>query len=106
MPEDLWGSAVSLAGRHGLYPVARALGVDYGTLKRRVMRGTPRREQTGKVSPEFIELAPAPLLGRAKPPGMVVELWDADGAKLVVRLAEGEGLDVRGLAEAFWRRRG
>ncbi len=106
MPAELWGSAVSLARRHGVYPIARALGVDYGALKKRVARCPKGAEKSGKSSPEFIELAPGPWLGRADSAGMVVELWDAEGAKLVVRLADRDGLDVRDLAEAFWRRRG
>lgn len=95
-----------LARRHGAYPVARALGVDYGALKKRVTGGKPRGERRRKRSTGFIELAAAPLLGQANCAGMVVEFWDREGAKVVVRLPAGEGLDVRGLAEAFWGHRG
>ena len=35
-PEELWGTAVSLAQQHNVHRVARALGLDYGTLKRRM----------------------------------------------------------------------
>ena len=105
MPEELWTSAVSLARRHGVYPVARALRIDYGALKRRTTRRPQDGKRAGRTS-EFVELAPAPLIRRAQPFGMEVELWGADGAKLVLRLPAGERLDVETLAEAFWRRRG
>jgi len=106
MPQDLWASAVSLARRHGVYPIARALGIDYGALKKRVAPCRQGGEKAAKISTEFIELAPGPLLGHTGPSGMVVELSEADGSKLVVRLPDGAELDVGSLAEAFWRRRG
>jgi hypothetical protein len=34
MPAALWAAAVDVARRHGVDPTARALGVDYATLKR------------------------------------------------------------------------
>lgn len=36
IPKALWGAAVKAAGRYGIHRTARALGVDYYTLKRRV----------------------------------------------------------------------
>lgn len=104
MPEELWSAAVLFARRHGVYPVARALRIDYGALKKRTTRRPQDGERTGKTS-EFVELAPSPLIGGVEPSGKVVELWGADGAtKLVLRLPAGEGLDVERLAKAFWRR--
>jgi len=107
MPAELWASAVSFARRHGVYPIARALGIDYGALRKRVTPRPRGGRNPREVSTEFIELAPTPpLLGHSEPAGLVLELWDRDGAKLVVRLPEGDGLDVGRLAEAFWSRRG
>lgn len=104
MPEELWASAVSLARRHGVYPIARALRIDYGALKKRI---TPRPQVRSKIrKTEFIELGPAPLLGHLEPAGMVVELSDEDGAKLVMRLPAGDSVDVERLVAAFWSRRG
>jgi hypothetical protein len=80
--------------------------VDYGGLKKRVKGASEGIRRTSPISTEFVELSAGPLLGRAEASGTRVELWEADGAKLVVRLAEGEGLDVGSLAESFWRRRG
>jgi hypothetical protein len=103
MPEELWAAAVSLARSHGVCPIARALRLDYGALKKK-MAG--RRKAVGRSPAGFIELDAGPLLGGPEAGGAVVELWGLDGSKLVVRLPERDGLDVLSLAEAFWKRRG
>ena len=38
MPAALWAAAVALAAEHGVYPIARALRLNYETLKARVGR--------------------------------------------------------------------
>jgi len=35
MPAPLWTAAIALARQHGLYTTARALHLDYGSLKKR-----------------------------------------------------------------------
>ena len=52
MPAALWTAAIALARQHGLYPTARALRLDYGSLK-------TRRDAAGAdrvTSPAFVEL--------------------------------------------------
>ena len=52
MPAALWAAAIALARQHGLATTARALRVDYGSLKK-------RRDATGTdrvASPAFVEL--------------------------------------------------
>ena len=52
-------------------------------------------------------MAPAPqLFGRPEPVATEVELVAVDGARLVVRVEGGQGLDVADLARAFWSRTG
>lgn len=102
MPEELWAAAVSLARSHGVGPIARALRLDYGALKKK-MAG--RRKEGGSSPAGFIELDAGRVLGGPGAGGPVVELWGVDGSKLVVRLAGRDGLDLLGLAEAFWKRR-
>jgi len=91
-----------LARRHGLFPVARALRVDYGALKTRMGRvgqGDAARDSG------FVELEAARIIGATEPAGQtVVELWGADGSRMTVTIPGREAVDVRGLAEAFWRR--
>ena len=103
MPAPLWAAAVALAAEHGIYPIARALGLNYETLKARVGRRADG-ERTGVMAARFVEVDGVPRIGAAPPAGSVVELSGADGATLVIRLAGRATLDVRALAAAFWRR--
>ena len=100
MPETLWSEAVRLVERHGLYRVARSLGLNYDNLKKRALAAGKRRERDVR----FVELEAGLADFLAGPTGAVVELEDGAGAKLVIRARSGEGVDVLGLAEAFWSR--
>lgn len=105
MPEDLWAAAAALARRHGVSAVSQALRLHYGALKRRVGGGgrgvVPRRKRAAR----FVEVATGPWLGRPAVEGPTVELWGADGSRLVIRIAGGEGVDVLAVAAALWKRR-
>ena len=105
MPEDLWAAAVSLARSYGIAPIARALRLDYGSLKKRVER-SPESEpgDTDSLS-RFVEIDPRHLVPEREPNGVVVELVDAEGTKLVVRLSDRESLDVPALVAAFRQHR-
>lgn len=105
MPTELWTAAVSLARVYGVSATSRALTLSYGSLKDRMVQSSPKigRRATGPV--RFVELDPGSLVGPSEPSGAVLELCAADGAKLVLRLRDPSGVDLAGLAEAFWRRR-
>ena len=77
MPETLWAAAVALTRQHGLYQTARALGVDYGALKRHVEGAAT----TAHAKPMFVELPPHPPGGRA---GECV--MEIDGPRATVRV--------------------
>ena len=101
MPEDLWAAAVSLARSYGIAPIARALRLDYGSLKKRVER-SPESDPGDTDGPgRFVEIDPRHLARVPEPSGAVVELVDAAGTKLVVRLSDRESLDVPALVAAF-----
>ena len=104
MPAPLWTAAVALAAEHGVYPIARALRLNYPTLQARVAQRAAVARRDGVGPAGFVALDGAPVLGVASPAGSVVELAGADGATLVIRLADREALDVLGRADAFWRR--
>jgi hypothetical protein len=57
-PIELWDRAVELATQQGLYKTARALHLDYGTLKKRATSRTSERPVPAE--PQFVELL-APL---------------------------------------------
>jgi hypothetical protein len=77
------------------------LGLDYNGLKRRAEAiRTPRRSRL-KPPPGFVEL---PLVGQpVLGPNCTVELARGEGSRMTIRWDGKEGLDLVGLAEAFWR---
>jgi hypothetical protein len=77
LPEELWALAVSLAQQHNIHRVARALGLDYGTLKRR-MPGTAKAPTAA-----FLELI-SPLPGCIAECSMEAE--STSGAKLRIQM--------------------
>jgi hypothetical protein len=62
LPEEMWGAAVELARRHGLYRTARALPIDYAHLRKRLKGATP---SSVVARPEFVELLVTPALAGA-----------------------------------------
>lgn len=95
IPEDLWRGAAKLAGKHGINPIACALGLEYYALKKRVDEAGPRVR--GPVAPAFVEVAPAPAFVS----GCVLELEEPGGGKMTLRAST--PLDAVAIAEAFWR---
>jgi hypothetical protein len=83
MPESLWAVAVKLARRHGIYPTARTLGLEYNKLKRLVQSaGGPA--PSGASAPGFVELiAPRP----ADVAGCRIELEGPHGGRVKIELA-------------------
>ncbi len=94
LPPRLWAAAVALVPEHGLYGTARALHLDYGTLKRHVEgRGDQAR---GSVPSGFVELAPP------SPPARDGWLIEIEGVRATVRVRL-NGLGLTDLAD-FTRR--
>lgn len=99
IPAPLWEEAAVLARDHGIYPIAKALRLDYNSLKRR-MGVVSRATGTMPVDhPAFVEVALV-----SSPPASVeypVELERSDGARMKVGLSRQE--DLIALADSFWR---
>jgi hypothetical protein len=104
MPEPLWAAAVAAAREHGLYAASQGLRVSYDSLKTRM--GTRRGRPAAAKPPAattFVEIGtPLPFVSGTS--GASVELTTGDGAKLAIRLAAGDKLDVVDLAREFWDR--
>jgi len=100
MPAELWDAACALARRHGVARVSRALRIDPGSLKAR-LRAAPEREGSAGLEAGFVALDLPLCLGASAGAGTVVELFRADGARLVVRLSG--SVDIVELAGAFLR---
>lgn len=112
MPGELWEAAASLAVERGVYAVSRQLGLSYDSLRRRVDQATGQGLGGSAGGGGFVEVRAAQLLGsaaeRAAPAagGAEVEVWGGDGARLLVRLGDGGGVDVAGVVSAFLSSRG
>jgi len=98
MPKDLWEAAGAAAQRLGVFRVARALSLNYQTLKRRAGMADTERPAAGRT--DFIELpgVSTPFAGARDE--AVVEVLATDGAKLTVRV-KGQSLDMAALVNAF-----
>jgi len=119
MPAELWEAAIALAGKYGVYPTARGLPVDFGGLKRRCYQSSESRStaieacetkslgNSNRESSEtyqFVEIDAAQVMEMPRLSKISVELSAPDGAKMAVRMEGGAGVDVIGLAGAFWKR--
>jgi hypothetical protein len=100
MPERLWEAATELAKGYGVSPVQGILRIDYRGLQRRAFgREKPAAQARPTERPRFIEL-PSLASRRAE---HVVELEDAAGRKLSLKIPAGHLAEVLPLAQAFWR---
>jgi len=97
MPAALWAAAIALARQHGLYPTARTLRIDYGSLKKRLdMAGADRAP-----SPAFVELP------TARPTGLgpcVIDLEAPRGRRLRIEITGVTMADLVRLTQAAWSR--
>ena len=101
MPPELWIAATELARELGVYRVAREAGVGYESLKDRV---GAQSEHGARPAEAFVELAGASLLSAAPAAARSeVELSDARGTTMVIRLAADQAVDVAALLAAFRR---
>lgn len=98
MPASLWAQAADVAGELGAYRVARELGIGYQSLRERLGETmcVERDEQQG-----FVEIDPARLFAPVATGRGEVELSDASGVKVVIRLGAGESVDIAAVVGAF-----
>jgi hypothetical protein len=103
MPEEIWTALVPLARAHGVYGVAKRLGVNYQALKKRVASSSNKGGLVRAPRARFVDMGPGLSMGPAST-GTVVELVGAAGERLTVRLGSTAGLDVTALMREFWSR--
>ena len=99
IPDELWREAAELAGVHGVHRTAKALRLNYYSLKRRVGAGAGPAESAA----QFVELLPGGLGagGRER----TIELEDAGGVKMRIRLTGGDLDELAALCGALWKGR-
>jgi hypothetical protein len=83
-------------------PVARALGLNYESLKERVAASEGAGDGSGK-RPAFVEVQGG---GDFRGGALTVELSDPSGRRLLIRAQERGSVDLGALLEAFWSRGG
>ena len=98
MPAELWTEATALAHELDVNTVRVAAGIDYGALRQRVDAGRCTAAVESADAPRFVEVDGAAVFGAAGP---VIELTDATGTRLTVRLAAGSEFDLGRLVESF-----
>jgi len=104
MPRELWTEAAMLARQHGIYAVSKAIGLNYEALKAWTEDSSPKERRVSRVAaprPAFVQLDPLPALSS---PCAVVEVQNAGGAKMTIRLPGTVSLDVVALVNSFWSR--
>ena len=85
MPEELWSEAVVLAKEHGTCRIARAVGIDYASLRGRLQRSGTAPTRQDESSGSFVELPTTVPAGRlaCREPVRTVEGGAGSTAQLV-----------------------
>jgi len=97
MPESLWAMAVKVARRHGVYPTARALGLEYNKLKR--LSQSADHTQGAGSSPTFVELIAPPPSGVSQ---CRIELEAVRGARMKIELPSASAELIVGVCRVLW----
>jgi len=100
IPEPLWVSAADLARRYGLAKTARALRLDYYSLKERIEAGDRQGSREMNARPAFVELVPQTAAAVSE---CTMELEDPSGARMRIHLKGAAVPDLTDLSNSFWR---
>ena len=95
IPQELWRQAAELACRYGISRTARALRLDYYSLKKHVATAARPSQRV----PEFVEILPSGISGPR--PECLIEVEDASGGKMRIHLQGGDMPDVAALTRVF-----
>ena len=101
IPEELWQAAADRARRHGLSATAAMLKLSYYDLKRRLVAGGTSR-RSGARAPVFVEVPVTPVPPNGEERG-TVELVQAGGARLILRLPSASPHDLLPVVQLFLR---
>ena len=104
IPDSLWTQAVELAGEYGLHRTARALRLNYESLKVRIAslgKSSSDAPLSPSAAPVFVDLAPSPLSSAAVVEG-VAEVIDECGARIRITWKGGSAPDLAAVSVAFF----
>jgi hypothetical protein len=97
MPGELWDQAVALAKDFGVCRIARAVTLDYTSLRKR----TEKAPAAGLVKPTFV-LLPATLAPAESPVApTTIEITSREGARMRIHLEAGYGTEAASIVAAF-----
>ena len=101
IPESLWGAAVKMAEAYGIHLTAKALGIDYYSLKKRLEeKSASRARLTASANgATFVELPPTAGTGIAE---CILELEDVEGCKMRIQLKGIECSELAALSRGLW----
>ena len=118
MPGEMWATAIRLAKDFGVCRIARATGLDYCLLRKRVEKADAL---ASAVSPVFLELPLGMVVASSQAPrtepggdltptgamasGPMIELSTPDGVRMRICLESGRDMDAAGIVAAFLGRR-
>ena len=100
IPQELWCQAAELACTYGINRTARALRLDYYSLKKHVAAAA----RSGQRVPEFVEILSGGMPGPR--PECLIEIEDGSGGKMRIHLQGGDLPDVAALTGVFRACRG
>ena len=99
LPAWVWDAATDLARMEGVGPVVRRLRLNPDLLGRRLAERGERSAAQRRANPAFVEVGS--LAASHKPSECVVEVMNASGTRLTIRVADPRQLDFAGLSAAF-----
>lgn len=101
IPDPLWAAAVKLAEAYGVNATAKALGVDYYSLKKRLeeQSASGSRVAAAASGATFVELSASARTGIAE---CILEIEDVEGAKMRIELKGIEAPDLAALSRSLW----
>lgn len=98
IPKELWRRAVELAEELGINPTARALRLDYYSLKKRVDREAVSASSATPVTSEFVEIPAAAIAATGE---CVVEVERPGGARMRLHLKGSFATELAAAVGAF-----
>lgn len=99
IPSRLWDLAASLATRHSVHEISRALRLNYAKLKNHI--GMAPAKLANKTAPQpFVEL-PFPY---ARESECLIDMKNRHGDRMRIHLSGARTLDLLSLGKAFWGR--
>jgi len=99
IPNPLWATAVKLAEAYGIHRTAKALGLDYSSMKKRVESASQSAVAASAKAATFLELSAPVGLGMSE---CILELEDVEGAKMRIHFKGIEAPDLAALSRSLW----